>query len=136
MTDLPTTDPHEIIELHAELISRLIATPEGTQGFSGSEKVIALKLRQPDITMKLWLNGADSNLTGLVDGEELKADVSVIMNWELAHRFWSGGVDLISQLLIGKVRVEGGDMDPLFRLKALVPIARELYKQLVNEKFK
>ena len=135
MADVPTSDPSEIVDIHSELIRRIVATPEGAQGFSGNEKVIGLKIKDPDVTMRLVLSGGDTNLTGVGPDEDLKANISVVMSWEIAHKFWSGKLDLMGQLLTGKVKVEGGDMDPLFRLKALLPKAREVYSQIITERY-
>ncbi|HEX9744075.1 MAG TPA: SCP2 sterol-binding domain-containing protein [bacterium] len=135
MTELPTIEPSEIIELHTELISRLAATPEGSQGFSGVDKVIGFKLKDPDVVMKMTLSGENSNIVGVGENEALDANISVTMPWEVAHKFWSGKLDLMGQLLMGKVKVEGGDMDPLFRLKGLVPKAREVYAEIMKERY-
>ena len=130
---VPTTDPATIIALHTRLVERLRSSPEVAAAMAGEPACIGIHLTEPDIDLRLRLNGAESSLVQAVDGEETVCDVIITMKWETAHRFWSGDIDLMSSLLTGKIKVEGPNMDPLFRLKSIVHKARESYMELSKE---
>jgi putative sterol carrier protein len=100
---------------------------------AGEPASIGIHLTDPEIELRLNLNGADSELVEIPAGQPIQNDVTITMKWEIAHRFWSGDIDLMSALLTGKIKVEGSNMDPLFRLKSIVDQAREAYKELSKE---
>jgi len=130
---VPTTDPATIIAIHKRLVERLRAEPDVASALAGEPASIGIRLSEPSISLRLNMNGADSNLVEIMDGDTSVSDVTISMKWETAHRFWSGDADLMSSLLTGKIKVEGPNMDPLFRLKAIVNQAREAYKSLADE---
>jgi putative sterol carrier protein len=130
---VPTTDPATIIDIHRRLVERLRMLPDVAASLAGEPASIGIRLSDPSINLRLNLNGADSNLIEIPTGDETVDDVTISMKWETAHRFWSGDADLMSSLLTGKIKVEGPNMDPLFRLKAIVNQARDAYRSLSAE---
>ena len=132
MTDLPTTDPARIVELHQRLIDSLREQPEVAASLRGEPAVINIRLTEPDINLKLTLAGDETALVA-AGSDDPDPDVTISMSWRVANEFWAGALDLMAALMTGKIKIEGPNMDPLFRLKTLVPAARETYNRLLTE---
>jgi hypothetical protein len=133
VTKVPTTDPAKIVAVHTRLVERLRAAPDIAAALAGEPANIGIHLTDPAIRLRLKLDGPNSSLLEAPEGDGEKDDVVITMKWETAHGFWSGDVDLVSSLLTGKIKVQGDNMDPLFRLKAIVNQAKIAYNQLCKE---
>ena len=130
---VPTTDVATIIAVHRRLVENLRCIPEVAAALAGEPASIGIHLTCPEIFLRLNLAGANSELAEVPECDMAANDVNITMKWEIAHRFWSGDIDLMSALLTGKIKVEGRNMDPLFRLKSIVDQARDAYKELSKE---
>lgn len=67
------------------------------------------------------------------DREEIKPDVIMSMNSDVAHRFWLGKVNLVAALTKGDIRAKG----PIPKIMKLIPIikgAYAIYKNYLTEK--
>jgi len=67
------------------------------------------------------------------DREEIKPDVIMSMNSDVAHRFWLGKVNLVAALTKGDIRAKG----PIPKIMKLLPIikgAYAIYKNYLTEK--
>lgn len=67
------------------------------------------------------------------DREEIKPDVIMSMNSDVAHRFWLGKVNLMAALTKGDIRAKG----PIPKIMKLIPIikgAYAIYKDYLKEK--
>lgn len=67
------------------------------------------------------------------DREEIKPDVIMSMNSDVAHRFWLGKVNLVAALTKGDIRAKG----PIPKIMKLLPIikgAYSIYKNYLAEK--
>jgi putative sterol carrier protein len=133
VSKVPTTDPARIIALHVSLVERLRARPDVAVALAGEPASIVIRLKDPDIVLRLMLDGSKSALTSIDAVDSDIDDVTITMKWETAHRFWLGEADLMSSLLTGKIKVEGRNMDPLFRLKTIVHQAQDAYKEILSE---
>ena len=67
------------------------------------------------------------------DREEIKPDVIMSMNSDVAHRFWLGKVNLVAALTKGDIRAKG----PIPKIMKILPIikgAYAIYKNYLTEK--
>jgi len=67
------------------------------------------------------------------DREDIKPDVVMSMNSDVAHRFWLGKVNLMAALTKGDIRAKG----PIPKIMKLIPIikgAYAIYKNYLTEK--
>lgn len=131
--DLPTTDPAEITDLLSRMIVRLKDCPEALSALSGTPGTIRIRLTDPDVDLRLNLAGDETFMGPNEAGDDGSYDTTISMRWETAHGFWAGSLDLMSALMMGTVKIEGSNLDPLFRLKSLLTPAREIYLELVRE---
>jgi len=129
---VPTTEPKEIINLHIKLMERLMELPEVLEAVGGEPASVGIKLLEPEVNLRLVLDGRRSRLEEM-GKEEREDEVTITMKWETAHKFWLGKLNLTAALLTGKIKVEGRDMDALFRLKSIIPQACEEYIRLTEE---
>jgi putative sterol carrier protein len=133
MQDVPTRDPAIIVEFHRKLIEKLMESDEVANALSGEKEKIGITLSDPDVRMRLNIDGKNTAL-GMVEAEDEPADDPMIsMRWATALRFWKGDLDLMSAVLTGKIKVQGTNMDPLFRLKSVVYRAREASADVAKE---
>ena len=133
MGSVPTTDRDLIVRFHQRLIEELITDEEVVVAMSGSPCVMGIILKEPDIRLRLSIDGASTILSPVEDENEPIDDPRIIMTWPTAYKFWQGSLDIMSAVLTGAVRVEGSDMDPLFQLKSIVHKAREASRTVADE---
>lgn len=133
MAKVPTNDPERILEVHQQLVERLRTNPEVASVMEGEIATIGIHLTEPDINLRLSLNGADSSLVRILEGDDKEDDVKISMKWETAHKFWLGQVDIMRALLTGKIKITGPNMDPLFRLKSIAQFACQTYQEITKE---
>lgn len=132
MTDLPTTDPSAVLELHKLMIDRLKDRPEAVALLDGDCGSIRIVLRNPGIALSLVLDGKNTRLEQITS-DNGEWDTTVSMPWKTAHEFWSGRLDLMGAIMDGSIKIDGKNLDPLFRLKALLRPAQQIYLDLVAE---
>jgi len=110
----------------------MIEDDEVVVAMSGDVCELGILLKEPDIRLRLSINGAETRLFEVKEDDESVDDPRIIMSWQTAYKFWQGKLDLMSSVLNGSVRVEGSNMDPLFQLKSIVHKAQEA-SQAVSE---
>ncbi len=133
LVNVPTRDPAEILDFHRKLIGKMLETEAVVKALSGEPGDIGITLSNPTLRLKLTLDGADTILTSFDDGDTNAVDPTITMTWETALGFWLGEIDPISAFFTGKIKIEGQDMDPLFKLKSIVSEAQEASRQVVKE---
>lgn len=133
MGDVPTSDPHVIVEFHKKLIEKLLESEEVLTALSGESGEIGIRLDEPRIALRLRIDGENTALEMVDSPDEPSVGPRISMKWETALRFWRGDLDIMGALLRGDIRIEGQDMEPLFRLKSVVYKAREASRQVERE---
>ena len=132
VTDIPTSDPEVIVEIHRNLIAKLLESPEAIEKLSGNPMQVGIILSDPDVSLILTLDGANTTLTQSGESDP-DIDPTIQMSWETAHKFWLGNMEIMSAVFTGKVRLQGKNMDPLFRMKGVVDVARKVYSEIIND---
>ena len=133
MGSVPTTDRDQIVRFHQRLIEKMLEDEEVVVAMSGEPCELGILLSEPEIRLRLEVNGVNSRLYE-VDGGDIKVDnPRILMKWSTAYRFWQGTLDLMSAVLNGSVRIEGTDMDPLFQLKSIAHKAQDASRVIADE---
>jgi putative sterol carrier protein len=127
------TDPDQIFEFHKRLVEKLLEFEDITAAFSGENEQIGIYITDPDVRLRLVIKGADTHLIKVDPGDETQDDPRLIMKWKTALKFWQGNLDIMGALLSGAVKVEGQNMDPLFRLKSVVYRAKDASVEVAKE---
>jgi len=133
VVDIPTRDPDEIVDFHKKLVNKLLESKEVRSGLSGEKGRIGINLHDPDISLMLTIDGTDTTLDRVEDEDQNPADTCISMKWDTALRFWRGELDIMSALLTGAIKIDGRNLDPLFRLKSIVYKAQEASEEVARE---
>ena len=131
--NVPTSDPSEILEFHCKLIAKMLENESVVNSLSGERGDVGIILADPAMKMKLTLDGVDTRLESLDDGDLTSVDPTLRMRWETALNFWLGKIDPVSAFFSGKIKLEGRNMDPLFKLKEVVDEAKEASREVAAE---
>jgi putative sterol carrier protein len=131
--NVPTSDPHVIVEFHRKLIEKLLESEEVLAALSGETGEIGIRLDEPRIALRLRIDGENTALETVDPSDEPAAGPRISMKWETALKFWRGDLDILAALIRGDIRIEGQDMEPLFRLKSVVYKAREASRLVEQE---
>jgi putative sterol carrier protein len=127
---VPTEDPKVIQDIFQQLFDRLFALDEMKGNLIGINKVVKIKYDKPDVTMYLDFKDDSSKVLFLADGEMVPA-ATLEMDWETAHRLWSGNLDLIPALMTERVRV-AGEVEQFVLLKSMYGKAVKIYKEIID----
>lgn len=127
----PTNDPAKILNLFGEFFDDIIAVEHLNNGFQNLDKVIGISYSNPDI--KFALECRKEKVKFVPDGD-YESDVTIIMNWETAHKFWMGELDIISALFEQRIKIKG-DAASLLALKPLFDETSEIYKRVYLKHF-
>jgi putative sterol carrier protein len=130
---VPTSDPTEILEFHRKLIKKMLESESVVNSLSGEPGDVGITLADPVLRLKLTLDGLDTKLEALGDADTTPVDPTLKMKWETALNFWLGNVDPVSAFFTGKIKLEGSNMDPLFKLKSVVEEARQASREVAAE---
>ncbi len=133
MSSLPKNDPDAVVEFHRRLIQSLLESEKVVKALSGDPCRMGISLQEPDIRMRLVIDGARSCMQ-LVDPDDKTVDDPCLsMKWETALKFWLGDLDIMSAVLNRAIKIEGQNVDPLFRLKSVLNEARQASNEIVRE---
>jgi putative sterol carrier protein len=93
---------------------------------SNSNLIIQFKYTDPDsvITIDCKTDSDEGHLVVVKGDTELKADVTLTMKADLAHKFWFGKVNLLTALTTRKIVAKG----PIPKILKLLPTIQPLYK--------
>ncbi|MFH1514124.1 MAG: SCP2 sterol-binding domain-containing protein [bacterium] len=128
-----TNDPAKIKNLFGDFFDDIIAVERLNNGFQNLDKVIGISYSNPEI--KFLLECRKDKVKFIPDGDgTFKPDVTIIMNWETAHKFWMGELDTISALFDQRIKVKG-DAASLLVLKPLFDETSEIYKRVFLKHF-
>jgi hypothetical protein len=108
---------------------------------AGTDPVIGPRLRAINLTVQLTYSHPESQLTvrlrqpyDVIDGgRDRRADVSMSMAADIAHRYWRGEYDVGVGLANGEVTAIG----PISKILKLVPVTKPLfplYRQITDER--
>jgi putative sterol carrier protein len=127
---VPTEDPMVIQGIFQQLFDRLFALDEMKGKFQGINKVVKIKYDHPEVTMYLDFKDEASKVIFLPDGE-LDPAATLEMDWETAHKLWSGKLDLMPALLTERLRV-AGEVEQLVSLRSMYREATAIYKEIIE----
>lgn len=133
MSSVPKNDPDAIVEFHRRLIQSLLESEKVVAALSGDPCRIGISLQEPDIRLRLMIDGARSSLQLVDPSDETVDDPRLSMKWETALKFWLGDLDIMSAVLNRTIKIEGQNVDPLFRLKSVVNEAGQASSEIVRE---
>jgi putative sterol carrier protein len=133
VVDIPTRDPNQIVEFHKRLVQKLLESKEVQAGLTGEKASIGIVIKDPDVNLLLTVNGGDTTLERAETLEKEQVDTTITMRWDTALRFWGGKLDIMGALLTGAIKIDGKNLDPLFRLKSIVYKAQEASEEVAHE---
>ncbi len=128
-----TSNPEIIQKLFQDFFDAVFANDNLNKGFRGLDKVIEIVYMKPEMSFVLECRTDEARFLPGVDGT-FKPDVTIIMDWETAHKFWMGDLDTISALFNQRIRIKG-DAAALLDLKPLFKETSTIYKQVVAKHF-
>ncbi len=131
--NVPTSDPADVFEFHRRLIEKLLEYEDVLNAFSDEGSELGIYITEPDVRLRLIIDGRNSELIKVDPDDEKVDDPRITMSWSVAYKFWFGSIDIMSALLTGSIKVEGQNMDPLFKLKSIVSRAREACEVVSSE---
>jgi putative sterol carrier protein len=127
---VPTRDPKVIEEIFQKLFDRLFADESLMQNLMGINRVVMIKYDRPEVVIYLDFNDGGSRVLFKAEGR-MNPHATLEMDWETAHKLWSGTLDLIPALLSERVRV-AGEVEQLVQLKSMYGKATEIYKEIID----
>jgi putative sterol carrier protein len=106
---------------------------------AGEDPVVGPKLKAAGITMQCNYTDPDSSLTVrfgepyevVEGGKDEKADVTMTMPADIAHKYWRGEYNFAVGLAKGQVKAKG----PINKILKLVPVTKPLfpmYKEMTD----
>jgi len=128
-----TADPEAIFEFHTKLIEKLLEYDDVVAALSGNSEEMGIYITDPATRLRLVIDGADTHLVQIDPSDKSVDDPRITMKWMTALKFWHGDLDIMGALLTGVVKVEGQNMDPLFRLKSVVHRAKKATTDTASE---
>jgi putative sterol carrier protein len=128
---LPTQDPKVIEDIFQRLFGELFTDESLMQNLQGINRVVLIKYERPDVSIYLDLKDSGSNVVFQADGIQEPAAV-LEMDWETAHKLWSGNLDLIPAMMSERVRV-AGEVEQFVQLRSMYGKATELYKDIISD---
>jgi len=128
-----TSDPEIIQNLFQDFFNAVFANDSLNKGFRSLDKVIEIAYRKPEMSFILECRTDEARFLPGTDGT-YKPDVTIMMDWETAHKFWMGDLDTISALFDQRIRIKG-DAAALLDLKPLFKETSAIYKQVVLKHF-
>jgi len=125
---VPTKDPKVIEEIFQQLFDKLFTDESMKQNLQGINKVVMIKYDSPEVVM--FLNFGDGQGKVLFGPEGSQTPHATLeMDWETAHKLWSGTLNLIPALMTERVRV-AGEVEQLVQLKSMYGKSIEIYKEI------
>lgn len=100
---------------------------------SGEPGNVGITLVDPDLRLKLTLDGINTKLESIDTGDSAQVDPTLKMKWETALNFWLGNIDPVSAFFTGKIKLEGQNMNPIFKLKSVVEEAKQASREVAEE---
>ncbi|MCB9134608.1 MAG: hypothetical protein H6636_04225 [Anaerolineales bacterium] len=122
------TDANHYYRTIGELMNRASRDPQVGKKIGESGIVIRFVYRNPEAMTTI--NAKDKPEPGsfvtIINGpNELKADITMTMDADVAHAFWHGKVNLMAALSKKQIVAEG----PIPKILKLLPAVQPLYKQ-------
>ncbi len=133
MGDAGISDPDVVVDFHEKLIQRLLESEQVLAVLEGQTGVIGVHVKDPDVAMRINIDGENTRIERVDGGEEELEDARITMRWDTALRFWQGSLDIMGALFTGKIKVSGVNMDPLFRLKSIISEAKQASREVAEE---
>lgn len=123
-----TTDPKIIEKLFHDFFDVVFANGDLNIGFRKLNKKVEIVYRKPE--MNFVLDCTIDEVCFIPDADDShKPDVTIIMDWETAHKFWMGTLDTISALFDQRILIKG-DAAALLDLRPLFKKTSDIYKQI------
>jgi putative sterol carrier protein len=101
-------------------------------GFENLNRIIEIVYNKPEMSFIIDCRKENVKFIPNTDGA-LKPDISIIMDWEIAHKFWMGNLDAVTALFTQQIRIKG-DAAALLDLKPLFRETSEIYRKVVSER--
>ena len=127
---LPTNDPKVIQNIFQRMFTEVFADEDLKQNLMGINKVVMIKYNRPEVVMYLDLRDDGTKVLFQLDGAQTP-NATLEMDWETAHRFWSGKLDLIPAILSERVRVSG-EVEQFVELRSMYGKATEIYNDIIS----
>ena len=113
-------DADEVYAHIGRLLQGLVEDPDTARALARADTVVQFRLRQPDAQLTLrTLHGEEAGQVDLGDSQ-LRAEVVLQMDADVAHRMWLGELNLAVALANGDVRARG----PNAKILAVVPLVK------------
>jgi hypothetical protein len=105
------------------LLQRMKDDPALFKSVADSGMVARFRYLEPDAVVTI---DARKGVNEILFGEsDVPADIEMSMHADVAHRFWMGKVNILAEVMAGRVSFRG----PLSKLSRLLPLLKPAIKQ-------
>lgn len=130
-------DSQQFYETVGELMERAKSDPVIGPKIAKAGVVIQFKYTDPDAVTTINAKAKPTQPGAFVDvingPTNLKPDIEMTMQADVAHQFWQGKVNLVEALMKKRILLKGNQMKVLGLLPAVEPLYKR-YPELLREK--
>ena len=125
------TDINVFYEIAEELFAKLAEDKNIKKKALDSKLIVRFAFRDPD--GELYVDCTGDEIVVLSGPQELTADATLLMDTDVAHRFWLGKLNLIKSLSSGEIESEGS-VPKMLKLLPVIKPAFKIYPEICKEK--
>ena len=125
------SDVQTFYDCMSDLFGRLSKDPDIKERALESKLIVNFVFRDPE--GEVWIDCTGDDLVLIPGRQDLTADATLIMDMDVAHRFWLGKLNLIKSLTSGEIKSEGS-MPKLLKLLPVIKPAFKIYPEVLKEK--
>jgi len=114
-----------------ELFVRLVQDPQIKQKALDSKLIVNFIYRNPE--GEVWIDCTGDEVVLKPGKQDLTADATLIMDLDVAHKFWLGKLNLIKSLTSGEIE-QSGSVPRMLKLLPVIKPAFKIYPEILKEK--
>ncbi|MBK5093423.1 MAG: hypothetical protein JJE48_07910 [Actinobacteria bacterium] len=115
----------------SDLFDRLAQDPDIREKALESKLIVNFIYSDPE--GEVWINCTGDEMVLTPGKQDLTAHATLIMDTDVAHRFWLGKLNLIKSLTSGDIESEGS-VPKLLKLLPVIKPAFKIYPEVLSEK--
>jgi alkyl sulfatase BDS1-like metallo-beta-lactamase superfamily hydrolase len=125
------SDVQTFYDCMSDLFGRLSKDPDIKERALESKLIVNFVFRDPE--GEVWIDCTGDDMVLIPGRQDLTPDATLIMDTDVAHRFWLGKLNLIKSLTSGEIKSEGS-MPKLLKLLPVIKPAFKIYPEVLREK--
>ena len=125
------SDVQTVYDCMSDLFHRLSQDPDILEKALESKLIVNFVFRDPE--GEVWIDCTGDDLVLIPGKQDLTADATLIMDMDVAHRFWLGKLNLIKSLTGGEIESKGS-VPRLLKLMPVIKPVFKIYPEVLKEK--